>query len=145
MNLRNSVFIDCTGDAIVASVYGSFLSGYVSVVAANKIACSSDYEYYLSLKNMASERGVRFMYETTVGAGLPIIKTISDLIFKRRQGYIRSRQCFPVRLTLFLMNSAQSYPLARQYGKQEKKGYSEPDPDRSERHRCCKKDPYSCP
>jgi len=80
MNLRNSVFIDCTSDQKVASRYGEILSGYISVVAANKIACSSEYAYYQQLKAIANERSVRFMYETTVGAGLPIIRTISDLV-----------------------------------------------------------------
>ena len=80
LNLRNAVFIDCTADDNVASRYSEILSKYVSIVTANKIACSSEYSYYQQLKSIANERGVRFMYETTVGAGLPIIKTISDLI-----------------------------------------------------------------
>ncbi len=80
LNLRNSVFIDCTADAKVAGTYQDVLQKYVSVVAANKIACSSEYAYYHLLKSVAIERGVRFMYETTVGAGLPIIKTINDLV-----------------------------------------------------------------
>ena len=80
LNLRNSVFIDCTADEDVASRYFEILSSYVSIVTANKIACSSKYDYYQKLKAIAHERGVRFMYETTVGAGLPIIKTITDLI-----------------------------------------------------------------
>ncbi len=68
MNLRNSVFIDCTADEKVAARYGEILAGYISVVTANKIACSADYSYYHQLKTTAGERGVRFMYETTVGA-----------------------------------------------------------------------------
>ncbi|MCX6254127.1 MAG: bifunctional aspartate kinase/homoserine dehydrogenase I, partial [Bacteroidia bacterium] len=80
LNLRNAVFIDCTADDDVATRYGDILSKYVSIVTANKIACSSEYNYYQKLKTIANERGVRFMYETTVGAGLPIIKTISDLV-----------------------------------------------------------------
>ncbi len=74
MNLRNSVFIDCTADEDVASRYDEILSKYVSIVTANKIACSSDYLYYQKLRTIAGDRGVRLMYETTVGAGLPIIK-----------------------------------------------------------------------
>lgn len=80
LNLRNSVFVDCTASPVVAQTYGSALEKYVSVVTASKIACSSDYSYYHMLKTMAAERGLRFMYETTVGAGLPIIKTINDLV-----------------------------------------------------------------
>ena len=127
MNLRNSVFIDCTADATVASVYGSFLSGYVSVVAANKIACSSDYEYYLSLKNMASERGVRFMYETTVGAGLPIIKTISDLILSGDRIY-KIEAVLSGTLNFIFNELSAELPLSKAIRKAREKGYSEPDP-----------------
>lgn len=80
LNLRNSVFIDCTANARVATTYADILQKYVSVVTANKIACSTDYSYYHLLKSIANEKGVRFMYETTVGAGLPVIKTINDLV-----------------------------------------------------------------
>jgi aspartokinase/homoserine dehydrogenase 1 len=80
MNLRNSVFIDCTAAQEVSETYKSHFNNYVSVVTANKIACSSAYETYRDLKNTAQARGVKFIYETNVGAGLPIINTINDLI-----------------------------------------------------------------
>lgn len=80
LNLRNSVFIDCTASADVANSYQNLLNHYVSVVTANKIACSSDYNHYRDLKNTARVKGVRFIFETNVGAGLPIINTINDLI-----------------------------------------------------------------
>jgi bifunctional aspartokinase / homoserine dehydrogenase 1 len=80
LNLRNSVFIDCTASADVANSYQNLLNHYVSVVTANKIACSSDYNQYRDLKNIARVKGVRFIFETNVGAGLPIINTINDLI-----------------------------------------------------------------
>ena len=67
LNLRNAVFIDCTANEDVASRYAEILSRYVSIVTANKIACSSAQSYYQQLKSIANERGVRFMYETTVG------------------------------------------------------------------------------
>ncbi|MCX6335147.1 MAG: bifunctional aspartate kinase/homoserine dehydrogenase I [Bacteroidia bacterium] len=127
MNLRNSVFIDCTADPKVAAVYGETLSSYVSVVTANKIACSSDYSYYQHLKSIAHERGVRFMYETTVGAGLPIIKTISDLV-------LSGDKIFKIEAVLsgtlnFIFNEINSeIPLSRAIRKAKEKGYSEPDP-----------------
>ena len=80
LNLRNSVFIDCTASKKVSEIYKELFNNYVSVVTANKIACSSGYEIYHDLKSTAQTRGVKFIYETNVGAGLPIINTIKDLI-----------------------------------------------------------------
>ena len=79
MNIFNSVFVDCTASKQIAQLYQTFLEHNISVVAANKIAASSDYESYLKLKQTARDRGVWFRYETNVGAGLPIIGTINDL------------------------------------------------------------------
>ena len=80
MNIFNSVFVDCTASAGVASLYKDLLLHNVSVVAANKIAASSEYENYRELKQIARQRGVKYLFETNVGAGLPIINTINDLI-----------------------------------------------------------------
>ena len=80
MNIFNSVFVDCTANADVASLYKDLLNNNVSVVAANKIAASSSYANYTELKQIARNRGVKYLFETNVGAGLPIIKTINDLI-----------------------------------------------------------------
>ena len=80
MNIFNSVFVDCTASAEVASLYKDFLMNNISVVAANKIAASSEYSVYSELKQIARRRGVKFLFETNVGAGLPIINTINDLI-----------------------------------------------------------------
>ena len=79
MNIFNSVFVDCTASRQIAMLYQTFLEHNISVVAANKIAASSDYDSYLKLKQTARDRGVWFRYETNVGAGLPIIGTINDL------------------------------------------------------------------
>ena len=79
MNIFNSVFVDCTASSEVAGLYQEFLDHNISVVAANKVAASSDYESYLKLKETALKRGVKFLFETNVGAGLPIIGTINDL------------------------------------------------------------------
>ena len=80
MNIFNSVFVDCTASEGVASLYKDLLLHNVSVVAANKIAASSKYENYRELKQIARQRGVKYLFETNVGAGLPIINTINDLI-----------------------------------------------------------------
>ena len=79
MNIFNSVFVDCTASKEVALSYQEFLEHNISVIAANKIAASSDYDSYIKLKKTALARGVKFRFETNVGAGLPIIGTINDL------------------------------------------------------------------
>lgn len=127
MNLRNSAFIDCTADAKVAETYGEILSGYISVVTANKIACSSDYRYYQKLKTIANERGVRFMFETTVGAGLPIIKTISDLVLSGDKIY-RIEAVLSGTLNFIFNELSSAMPLSKAIRKAREKGYSEPDP-----------------
>jgi bifunctional aspartokinase / homoserine dehydrogenase 1 len=127
MNLRNSVFIDCTADASVASRYPEILSKYVSIVAANKIACSSEYQYYQKLRTIAVERGVRFMYETTVGAGLPIIKTINDLILSGDR-ILKIEAVLSGTMNFIFNELSPETPLSSAIRKAREKGYSEPDP-----------------
>jgi aspartokinase/homoserine dehydrogenase 1 len=79
-NLRNSVFVDVTANQDVASHYAQILEKSVTVVACNKIAASSSYNYYEQLKNLAREFNVHFLFETNVGAGLPVIGTLNDLL-----------------------------------------------------------------
>lgn len=80
MNIFNSVFVDCTASSEVAGLYQDFLEHNISVVAANKEAASADYDTYKNLKSTARKRGVKFLFETNVGAGLPIIRTINDML-----------------------------------------------------------------
>lgn len=127
LNLRNAVFIDCTADADVASRYEEILSKYVSIVTANKIACSSEQSYYQKLKNIASERGVRFMYETTVGAGLPIIKTINDLVLSGDK-IIKVEAVLSGTMNFIFNELRPEMPLSMAIKKAREKGYSEPDP-----------------
>ena len=79
-NLRNSVFADVTANEQIASQYNSLLQKSISVVACNKIACSSPYSYYKQLKNSAREFNASLLFETNVGAGLPVIGTLNDLL-----------------------------------------------------------------
>lgn len=79
MNIFNSVFVDCTASPDIASLYDELMSKNISVVTANKIAASSDYDNYHRLKETARKAGVKFLYETNVGAGLPIINTMNSL------------------------------------------------------------------
>lgn len=127
LNIRNSVFIDCTANEDVASRYAEILSKYVSIVAANKIACSSEYSYYQKLKFLANEKGVRFMYETTVGAGLPIIKTISDLIVSGDK-ILKIEAVLSGTMNFIFNEIGPDVPLSEAIMKAKRKGYSEPDP-----------------
>ena len=80
MNIFNSVFVDCTASEAVSELYEDLLSSSISVVTANKIEASSDYDRYLKLKKTARRSGVKFLFETNVGAGLPIINTMNSLM-----------------------------------------------------------------
>ncbi len=80
LNLRNSIFIDNTANKQIPLHYESILNSSISVSTPNKIATSSDFETYKKLKNLAKKRGVGFKYETNVGAGLPVLSTLRDLI-----------------------------------------------------------------
>jgi len=127
LNLRNSVFIDCTPSDAVADLYKKLFNSYVSVVAANKIACSSAYSNYRDLKSTAQSRGVRFLYETNVGAGLPIINTINDLINSGDR--ILELQTVLSGTVNFIFNTISSkIPLSEAIRMAKEKGYSEPDP-----------------
>jgi aspartokinase/homoserine dehydrogenase 1 len=127
LNLRNSVFIDCTADARVATTYREALQKYVSVVTASKIACSSEYSYYHLLKSIASEKGVRFMYETTVGAGLPIIKTIQDLVVSGDK-ILKIEAVLSGTLNFIFNTLGPAMPLSKTIRIAKEKGISEPDP-----------------
>ena len=127
LNLRNSVFIDCTADENVASRYLDILSRYVSIVTANKIACSSEQSYYQQLKTIANERGVKFMYETTVGAGLPIIKTINDLVLSGDK-ILKIEAVLSGTMNFIFNELGPEMPLSSAIRKAKEKGYSEPDP-----------------
>ncbi len=80
LNFRNSIFIDNTASENVSSTYSTYLGNSISVVTCNKIACSSNYDNYKNLKDLAREYNAPFLFETNVGAGLPIIDTLKHLI-----------------------------------------------------------------
>ena len=127
MNIFNSVFVDCTASKDVAQLYQSFLEHNISVVAANKIAASSDYESYARLKSTAMERGVFFRFETNVGAGLPIIGTINDL---RNSGdpILKIEAVLSGTLNFIFNEIAADVPFSETVRRAKEQGYSEPDP-----------------
>jgi aspartokinase/homoserine dehydrogenase 1 len=127
LNLRNSVFIDCTASENIASRYKNIMESYVSVVTANKIACSSEYSLYTNLKKAAKDKNVKFMYETNVGAGLPIISTLNDLI-KSGDKIIRIEAVLSGTLNFILNELDEKMPLSKSIKLAIEKGFSEPDP-----------------
>lgn len=127
LNVRNSVFIDCTANEHIASKYKQVLDSFTSVVTANKIACSSAYENYLDLKQTAQNRNVRFYYETNVGAGLPIINTINDLIISGDR-ILKLEAVLSGTLNFIFNTLSQEIPLSETVRLAKEKGFSEPDP-----------------
>lgn len=127
LNLRNSVFVDCTADPSVALEYLELFKGYISVVTANKIACSSEYPVYQHLKQEASKRSVRFFYETTVGAGLPVIKTIADLVVSGDK-ILGIEAVLSGTLNFIFNEIGPDMPLSMAIKRAKELGYSEPDP-----------------
>jgi aspartokinase/homoserine dehydrogenase 1 len=127
MNIFNSVFVDCTASKDIASLYQTFLEHNISVIAANKIAASSDYENYMRLKKTARNRGVWFRYETNVGAGLPIIGTINDL---RNSGdkILKIEAVLSGTLNFIFNEIAADVPFSETVRRAKEQGYSEPDP-----------------
>lgn len=126
-NLRNSVFVDVTASAEIPKIYESLLKKSVNIVACNKIAASSDFEKYQSLKNTAKNHSCKFLFETNVGAGLPIIGTINDLI--RSGDKITSIQAVLSGTLNFVFNNYDgSIPFSEVVAQAQKEGYTEPDP-----------------
>ena len=126
-NLRNTVFADVTANESVAATYGHLLEKSISVVACNKVACSSSYEYYKKLKNLSGEFNARFLFETNVGASLPIISTLNDLL--RSGDKIRRMQAVLSGTLNFVFNNYDGKKSFASVVKQaQEEGYTEPDP-----------------
>lgn len=126
-NLRNSVFIDCTADDEIAGRYKEVLDSFVSIVTANKVACSSEYSLYSDLKQTATKRNVKFMFETNVGAGLPIINTINDLI-RSGDRILRMEAVLSGTLNFIFNELSEEIPMSKAVQLAKEKGFSEPDP-----------------
>lgn len=127
MNIFNSVFVDCTANAAVADLYKDFLNNNISVVAANKIAASSSYANYSELKQIARKRGVKFLFETNVGAGLPIIKTMNDLI-NSGDKILKIEAVLSGTLNFIFNKISADIPFSETIRMAKEEGYSEPDP-----------------
>jgi len=126
-NLRNSVFVDVTANTEVASVYHLLLAKSVSVVACNKIAASAAYGKYRQLKSLAKEFNAPYLFETNVGAGLPVIGTLNDLISSGDK--VNKIQAVLSGTLNFVFNTYDgSRPFAQVVKQAQDEGYTEPDP-----------------
>lgn len=127
MNIFNSVFVDCTASPDIAALYRSMLEHNISVVAANKIAASSDYESYRTLKETARRRGVKYLFETNVGAGLPIINTMNNLI--NSGDHILKMQAVLSGTLNYIFNTlSEDIPLSKAIYMAKEARFAEPDP-----------------
>lgn len=127
MNIFNPVFVDCTASADIAALYGDLLAHNVNVVAANKIAASSEYSNYTRLKQIARKKDVKFLFETNVGAGLPIINTINNLI-NSGDKILKIEAVVSGTLNYIFNVISKDIPLSKAIRMAKEAGYSEPDP-----------------
>jgi len=127
MNIYNSVFIDCTASDMVASIYKDILRSNVSIVTANKAAASSDYKNYAEIKKIAKQKGVKFLFETNVGAGLPIINTLNDLV-NSGDKILKIEAVLSGTLNYIFNTISAEIPLSKTIKMAKDEGFSEPDP-----------------
>ena len=127
MNIFNAVFVDCTASADIAGIYKSLFDHGISVVAANKIAASSEYANYRALKETARKRNVKYLFETNVGAGLPIIGTINNLVSSGDR--IQKIEAVLSGTLNFIFNTiSKDIPFSRTVLMAKEQGFAEPDP-----------------
>lgn len=126
-NIYNSVFVDCTSSEDIANLYDTLLNNNVSVVTANKIATSASYKTYKKLKDTARKKDIKFLYETNVGAGLPIINTMSDL---RNSGdhILKLEAVLSGTLNFIFNNLSADIPFSKAVKMAKEALYAEPDP-----------------
>ncbi len=127
MNIYNPVFVDCTASQDISDLYQSLLENNISVVTANKIAASSEYEKYEKLIRTSRQRGVKFLFETNVGAGLPIINTMNNLT--NSGDHILKMEAVLSGTLNFIFNTlSEEFPLSKAIKMAKEAGFSEPDP-----------------
>lgn len=127
MNIYNSVFVDCTASDVVASIYKELLHSNISIVTANKAAASSEYENYAEIKKTAKQKGVKFLFETNVGAGLPIINTLNDLV-NSGDKILKIEAVLSGTLNFIFNTISAEIPLSATIKMAKEQGFSEPDP-----------------
>ena len=127
MNLPNSIFVDCSASAEVADCYEEILSRSISVVTPNKTANSRDFRSYLRLQSAAAKRNVQFLYETNVGAGLPVISTLNDLLVSGDR-IIKIEAVLSGTLSFIFNTFSKEKKFSEAVREAMKRGYTEPDP-----------------
>ena len=127
LNMYNSIFVDCTANDRAAGLYAELLNANVSIVAANKVAASSEYENYAMLKKTAKRKGAKFLFETNVGAGLPIITTLNDLV-NSGDTILKIEAVLSGTLNFIFNNISETVPLSQTIRMAKDQGFAEPDP-----------------
>lgn len=127
MNIFNSVFVDCTASPDVSDLYSQLMSNNVSIVTANKIAASSSLDNYNSLKDIARTNGVKFLFETNVGAGLPIINTMNSLT-NSGDKIVKLQAVLSGTLNYIFNTLSQSIPFSKAIKLSVDAKFAEPDP-----------------
>ncbi len=127
LNLSNSIFVDCTSSEEVAGYYERILASNISIVTPNKKANSGSYSSYQKLKSTASKRGVRFLYETNVGAGLPVINTLNDLLISGDKA-LRIEAVLSGTLNFIFSSFNGNRKFSEIVKEAKEKGFTEPDP-----------------
>lgn len=127
MNLPSSIFVDCTSSEDIASLYEEILEANISIVTPNKKANSGSLETYKQLKKTSRQRGVRFLYETNVGAGLPVINTLNDLLLSGDK-VIRIEAVLSGTLNFIFSSFTGGKDFSQIVSEAKEKGFTEPDP-----------------
>ena len=127
LNLRNSIFLDNTASETISKMYEHYLSESISVVTCNKIACSWEFEAYQKLKDLSREYGAPFLFETNVGAGLPIIDTLQNLIASGDMVH-KIEAVLSGSLNFIFDNYNTTIPFHQVVREAMREGYTEPDP-----------------
>ncbi|MBV5314435.1 MAG: bifunctional aspartate kinase/homoserine dehydrogenase I [Prolixibacteraceae bacterium] len=127
LNMYNSIFVDCTANDQAAGLYAELLNANISIVTANKVAASSEYENYALLKKIAKRKGAKFLFETNVGAGLPIITTLNDLV-NSGDTILKIEAVLSGTLNFIFNTISETVPLSQTIRMAKEQGYAEPDP-----------------
>ena len=121
------VFVDCTASYEIASLYQDFLDASISIVCANKVAAAGDIDAYRKLKEIAVKNGVKYNYETNVGAGLPVIHTIDDLV-KSGDRIVKIEAVLSGTLNFIFNTISKDITFSDAVRKAKEQRFSEPDP-----------------
>ncbi|MGE5449125.1 MAG: bifunctional aspartate kinase/homoserine dehydrogenase I [Bacteroidales bacterium] len=127
LNMYNSIFVDCTANDSAAGLYAELLNANVSIVTANKVAASSRYENYALLKKIAKRKGAKFLFETNVGAGLPIITTLNDLV-NSGDTILKIEAVLSGTLNFIFNTISEKVPMSQTIRMAKEAGFAEPDP-----------------